>query len=104
MRLALGYSSGLPSTWVSKAANPRTIPALLPSFFPGREVRVWCPDKPKDCKYMGEHYATTKESDEWLTAFVYGCDGKDGTHIVIGEPAHYDKIVIPLIIAVSIKK
>jgi hypothetical protein len=106
MRLALGYKRGLPESWVSQTISIRKFLNLLPSVFPGRRFRIW--GDPKLCKgsflwehYIGTEYSTTAESNNWLTAFVYGPqEGK--SHFVIGEPTVFGDMEVSLIIAVAI--
>jgi len=108
MRLALGYSTGLPDNWPTGHIIDYDLPALLPLAFPNRKIRVWHADTEKwskGCDYQGTEYNYTLINDLYLTAFAYHNEDCTKSHAVVGEPVSYNGIPpINLIWSVSIRK
>lgn len=103
MRLALGYSTGLPKGFpTSGSVGEKRAVFWMAKSFPDREVLVWHERGlrqryPKNMKYRGED---VQIDDGYMFAFTYGTT-KGDSHFVVGDPARNGEIRI--VIAVKIQ-
>ena len=112
MRLALGYSTGLPKGWscelVTTGMLMKDIFDLFRQAFPGREVHIYIPDGAV-LKFPGTKPISILGPDlthpnDYLFAFAYTTESTEESHFVIGAPTTYGGELQALyILAVSLE-
>jgi len=105
MRLALGYSSGLPSDWYWPGMLLRDGYALFQRAFPRHWVYLFVPDDavPNFLGAEGMSRMKSLHPDEHLWAFAYQTEADH--HFVIGLPVVFEgEIQAASVLAVSLER
>ncbi len=106
IRMALGYTQGLPDNYPSfEEKRPYHVIELFDLCFSDRDIKVWTTEEfwklsKSNSTYMGTNWEIHKKWDKYLFAFAY--ENKTNGHMVVGWPSVYGDMCVSLVIAVKI--